>query len=71
MMDGHDIAPGDSVENLNAMTEAAERFGKLPGATRLSSSAARLAHGCIALQERGAAERRSMNAALFNSYFPA
>jgi uroporphyrinogen-III decarboxylase len=27
MMDGHNVAPGTTVENLNAMTEAAERFG--------------------------------------------
>ncbi len=28
MMDGHNIAPGTPIENLNAMFEAAERFGR-------------------------------------------
>jgi uroporphyrinogen-III decarboxylase len=27
MMDGHNIAPGTTVQNLNAMSEAAEKFG--------------------------------------------
>jgi hypothetical protein len=27
MMDGHNVAPGTTVQNLNAMTEAAEKFG--------------------------------------------
>jgi hypothetical protein len=27
MMDGHNVAPGTPVENLNAMTEAAEKYG--------------------------------------------
>jgi uroporphyrinogen-III decarboxylase len=26
-MDGHNVAPGTPVENLNAMTDAAEEFG--------------------------------------------
>lgn len=27
LMDGHNIAPGTSVENLNAITDAAVRYG--------------------------------------------
>ena len=27
IMDGHNVAPGTPIENLNAMTDAAEEFG--------------------------------------------